>query len=284
MDQLGLRSDGGGSGELNSSDERQKKQQKIITMVCAIFSLTIFVLLTIFFARYTFKNPDPSSCWVVRDVDSSARTRAGVLKKADDLGIDVTEGYPVDMGRVFGIWFAWGFWSNVVAILGAITTFVLTSKNAYAAKVVQAVTSLGYLVNWFVWLAIGTIWRFSKAGTTASGDKLEREFGVSDDAWETQLDAARSKDGYQVSGGSFMKALIMISIVFAFVLILGMAITMIVMCLGSPMPSEDDKDSKAEQRQATANFDDEDREKSDVVYLQNRENMHGSNSFPKPKS
>ncbi len=152
-------------------------------MVCAGIMLTIFVTLTICFARYTFKNPDPDNCWVVRDLDGTAKTRDAVLKKAKSFSVDITEGYPVDMGRVFRIWFSWGFWANALAIVGAVTTFILSAKNQYAAKVTMSCTSLVFLLNFFVWLAIGTVWRFSKAGTIASGDKLEREFGTSDDTW-----------------------------------------------------------------------------------------------------
>ena len=38
--------------------------------------------------------------------------------------------------------------------------------------------------NSLVWLAFGAIWRFSKAGSVASGDKLERLYGTSDEVWD----------------------------------------------------------------------------------------------------
>lgn len=82
MEHLDLRSGSGSGGEVNPTQARKDKQHKIIVMVCAGISLTIFVTLTICFARYTFKNPDPDNCWVVRDLDGTAKTRDAVLKRA----------------------------------------------------------------------------------------------------------------------------------------------------------------------------------------------------------
>ena len=111
-------------------------------------------------------------------------SKATVLEKAKEYSVDITEGYPVDMGRVFRIWYTWGFWANAVAIVGAVATFIISAKNAYASKIVYGCTTIGFLVNYFVWIAIGTVWRFSMAGTAAAGDKLDREPGIKDETWE----------------------------------------------------------------------------------------------------
>ena len=53
-----------------------------------------------------------------------------------------------------------------------------------------------YMTNGLVWLAFGAIWRFSKAGSAASGDKLERTYGTTDAQWDKQVANASEVNGY----------------------------------------------------------------------------------------
>ena len=102
----------------------------------------------------------------------------------------MTEGYPVEMHKVYLAWFLWGFYAKcAMIVLMSITTglYFCTEK---AAVVVGSVSCGLYIANAIVWVACGGIWRFSKGGVIATGDKLERMFGTSDEDWDAQLEAA----------------------------------------------------------------------------------------------
>lgn len=62
-----------------------------------------------------------------------------------------------------------------------------------------------YCIHSVTWMIFGIIWRFSNAGKVASGDRLERLSGQSNDQWLSTLAKSQKEFGYQVSGGRFMK-------------------------------------------------------------------------------
>lgn len=68
-----------------------------------------------------------------------------------------------------------------------------------------------YLINSIVWMTFGVIWRFSKGGKVASGDRLERIPGQTNDQWLDTLSKSQKEFGYQVSGGRFMKIFMLFS-------------------------------------------------------------------------
>jgi len=157
----------------------------IFTGICAFF----FAVVTIFQAVYTFGNPDPTSCWVVRDLQAASLTREGIIAKANSMGVDVVEGYPIEMHKVYHAWFAWGFWANFLIML-ANTTFWGLEKYYYMTKTAligHGVAGSLYCLSSVFWLLFGSIWRFSKAGTVASGDRIERVTGQTDEEWSDTL-------------------------------------------------------------------------------------------------
>jgi len=51
---------------------------------------------------------------------------------ANDLKIEIKEGYPVDMAKLFRTWFMWGFWGSILQILiivAAVPIFTLVKKE-----------------------------------------------------------------------------------------------------------------------------------------------------------
>ena len=150
---------------------------------------------------------------------AASLTKQGITAKANAMGIDIMEGYPIEMHRVYHAWFAWGFWANLLVTLAIGTFWVL--ENYYNK---QAMAIIGYGVsgslfccNSIIWLLFGSIWRFSKAGTIASGDRIERLYGQTDDQFDDILAKSKKEFGYQLTGGSFMKG---------FLLMAGWAITL----------------------------------------------------------
>lgn len=170
--------------------------QKAVAIVGGTVVVGLFATATVFTGIYAFNNPDPDRCWVIRDLESTARTKAEAIATANAVGIEIPEGYPVDMAGIYVTWFLWGFYAKV-----AIASLMVVAAGVYMAAeqagIITAGISCGlYLSNMIVWLAAGGIWRFSKAGITASGDRLEREQGVTDEEWAAQRESARVRQGY----------------------------------------------------------------------------------------
>ena len=96
------------------------------------------------------------------------------------MGIDITEGYPQEMHRIYVAWFAWGFWSHLIYFVTSLVVMVIWNVKMNIAKMIGGLNCCIFTTNSLIWLAFGAIWRFSKAGIVASGDKLERLYGTTD--------------------------------------------------------------------------------------------------------
>lgn len=161
-----------------------------------VVTIVVFITITYFLGGYAYNNPDPNKCWVVRDLHTAGKSKADVIARSTAMGIDVTDGYPMEMHQVYVLWFLWGFWAKVVFV----GLFAIIVPAGYFApkmgQVLGGLTCASYLINGGIWLAFGAIWRFSKAGIVASADKLERPQNISDDAWRGSLDQSAEVNGY----------------------------------------------------------------------------------------
>ena len=151
----------------------------IATFVCIVSSVIVVVLLAIL----TFNSPDPNSCWVIADMDKTERTREQAIISATQLGIQVTQGYPIEMHKVFHAWVAWGFYTSIVFMSVFIFAVILMKYKEKAGQVLSAVNFGFSMTNFIVWIVLGTVWRFSTAGSIAAGGKLEKPLGMTDEAW-----------------------------------------------------------------------------------------------------
>ena len=150
------------------------------------------------------------------------------------MGIDIVDGYPVEMHKVYVAWFLWGFWSQIALIIISIICFIVYRVKEGPGKIFGAVFFSLYWINTFIWLACGGIWRFSKAGIVASGDKLERMYGITDAQWNQSLDAAQATNGYQVNSGRFMKIYLMLMAWIIILFLLMSMVTFLTMCCCDP--------------------------------------------------
>jgi hypothetical protein len=115
----------------------------------------------------------------------TARTKAEIIDTANTNDVDVTEGYPVEMHKIYVAWFLWGFYSKIaMVVLMGITSAVYCFAEK-ASIIVGSISCGLYISNAIVWLSCGGVWRFSKAGVIAAGDKLDRQAGVSNEDWES---------------------------------------------------------------------------------------------------
>ena len=155
----------------------------IATFICIVSSVIVVVLLAIL----TFNSPDPNTCWVIVGMDKSERTREQAIISATQLGVQVPQGYPVEMHKVFHAWVAWGFYTSVVFMSIFIFAIILMKYKEKAGQVISAVNFGISMTNFVIWVLLGTIWRFSAAGNIAAGGLLEKPVGMTDDVWSQQL-------------------------------------------------------------------------------------------------
>ena len=94
---------------------------------------------------------------------------------AERLNIKVSRGYPLNMAKIFRIWFISGFFGLLLWVGLAIPLWQVNLwkiKN----KVDQGLLFLLHCcmtVMITIWLLLGGFWRFSNAGRVVSGDLIE---------------------------------------------------------------------------------------------------------------
>ena len=97
------------------------------------------VIVVVLLAILTFNSPDPNSCWVIADMDKTERTREQAIISATQLGIQVTQGYPIEMHKVFHAWVAWGFYTSVFFMSIFIFSVILMKYKERAGQVLSAI-------------------------------------------------------------------------------------------------------------------------------------------------
>lgn len=161
---------------------------KVGCMVAAVMTLALFGTATVYLGIYGYNNPDPESCWVVRDLDTGFKTKLETEARAKAIEIDIAEGYPMEMHKVYLTWFLWGFWANMILIIMGCISFLISYASENIKKVLDFISCGLYVTNGAVWIAFGTVWRFSQPGQVAAGEKLARNADVSDDAWTKSVE------------------------------------------------------------------------------------------------
>ena len=158
----------------------------------AILGITAFCLTTVYLYIYGYKNPDPLQAFVVKDLETTEKTAILAVQRANAMGVAVTQGYPLEMHKVFTRWFKWGFYAHIIFAGVALLNhwFLICSRKAY--KILTTITVASFSVFLLVWGYFGTLKRFSKGGLVAAGDYLEQpeDEEVSDELWEQQLEAS----------------------------------------------------------------------------------------------
>jgi hypothetical protein len=157
---------------------------KVIGTVIAALVAGVFITVSYYLYVYSYDNPDPNSCWVMKDLQSAAKTKATVIAKGAEMNVAPSEGYPVEMHKIYLAWFRWGFWSSVVISVLFVVFGGLMAAKKPVGNIIGGISCGIYLLNVIIWLAFGAIWRYSPAGKTASGDFLVREGGIGDSYWD----------------------------------------------------------------------------------------------------
>lgn len=158
-------------------------------MYGSIATLGVFSVLYLVFigylGTYGYSNPDAKNAFYIEGLDSVAVSQQDARDQAALLNVAVRAGYPIDMGHLFRTWFLWGFWGSVfqVCILATLIPLCLFVKQIKLFNVIALTLQGVVFVNNVAWFLLGFFWRFSRAGRVASGEKLERDGNITDEAW-----------------------------------------------------------------------------------------------------
>ena len=213
-----------------------KGSKTLVTIGAILGFVTIvtFIVVLVFLGIFSFNNSDPNSVWIVRDFESAERSRDAVIAAANASGVDITEGYPVEFHKLFSTWFLWGFWASLTyAILFMAFGGITAASPKVGSILVSTITGL-FCTNSLVWLICGFVWRFSKAGSIAAGDKLEKGPGVADDVWKQQLQASSEANGFQLKGGAFMGIYLTAMLILFATIVVGFVVGCMVLCCCDP--------------------------------------------------
>jgi len=135
----------------------------------------LFLVLVIYLYSYGYNNPDPATCWVVKGVDSTALTRDEITAKAASLGVEIPDGYPVEMHKVYVAWAQWGFWTQFILIIVTIASLVVANFAPVIFAYMSSITGLVWFISTVLWIVFGGITRYTFGGIVAAGDKLVKE-------------------------------------------------------------------------------------------------------------
>ena len=262
------------------TDPKNWTAGKICGLIGSVIILTLFIVLTVYCGVYAYNSPDPANAWIIKGIDSPSLTKEAAVDKATAEGITVPEGYPIDMHKVFVAWATWGFWQNLVVV----TIFALGVAIGTCAPKVFAIlgslSGLAWMLGTILWLVFGGIWRYSNGGQIASGDRLEKPDGSTDDAWKASLDAASKANGYQLASGKFMATIFGLLGGVIFLIICVCAIAGCLMCCCgmdtaainkyAQMPQDDKEEADKEQQNEPIVESDHNEELNDQLGLNDK--------------
>lgn len=144
------------------------------------------------------------------------------------------------MHRLYLAWFTWGFYLKIGFVAALAIAGALSFYSKKVAMTTGGISMAVYALNAAGWLVAGGIWRFSNAGSVASGEKLDRPAGVSDEDWAASIELSTATNGYQISSAKFIKAYVIFGIVLVSVaLIAGIIGAFVMMC----SPTKDEESS-----------------------------------------
>ena len=161
-----------------------------------------------------------------------------MVQSAKTLSVEITEGYPIEMHKIFSVWFIWGFWTSLTYLTIFAIGLLVAKKSVKYGKIIISTISGFFCTNAVIWLVMGMVWRFSKAGSVASGDRLERTYGTSDKVWAQQMQASADANGYQLKGGMFMKIYLLAMFVLIGTILVAFVIGFHILCFCDPRKSK----------------------------------------------
>lgn len=224
-------------------------ERKALSIIVASILFAVYTVFIIYLGLYAYGNPDPYHCFYIDGLDTPGTSKANAKDLAEDRGIEVRTGYPIDMAHLFQTWFIWGFWDKMlqISIIAVFLPmqFMSKTRHVHVQKIAFFILQALSILSFLIWFTVGFFWRFSRAGRVASGDKLERVAGVTDQAWQDSLEKAVSADGYQIKSGAFMAIYLGLMLVLTIIVVTFSSVTAtLCCCLGGKNKKNDDSMEK----------------------------------------
>ena len=189
----------------------------VISCICSLACLSIFLTFVIYLGIYAFDNPD-NEAWYqsysgpvngetveIAGLTPTAEFPAGLPFPTTDLTLEA-----VPVHARFVTWFTWGFLNTMLCCTfccGAVLISRVAQSLVGCCFCLMACTNC----SGFVWYIMGLVWRLNKAGRFASGDILP--YGVPDwPTYEAAIEATPEDQMLlQLQSGQFMWVYFVIS-------------------------------------------------------------------------
>lgn len=168
---------------------------------------------------------------MIKGVDSASLTRDEIQSKAETLGIEIPDGYPIEMHKVYTAWALWGFWTQFILIIVTIASLVVANFAPIVFAYMSSITGLGWFISSLLWVIFGAIWRYSWGGTVAAGDRLVREDNESTEDYDKRRLEAALSNGYQLKSGAFLGTILTILSTIGFLILWVFAISGCLICV-----------------------------------------------------
>ena len=87
--------------------------RKVLSITLVSVFVVAYAVFVIYLGLFAYGNPDPSNCFFIDEMDTTATSKFAAVTMAIDRGIRVRKGYPINMAHLFRTWFLWGFWDKI---------------------------------------------------------------------------------------------------------------------------------------------------------------------------
>ena len=124
-------------------------------IVSGVFAGIWLLTISVFLFIYAYANPDPKSCWVADNIDTTELTKENLIQRAAAMGVQLGDGFPVDIHAIYTSWFLWGFWAHVFFASSIMGSFVVMEWNASAFKWIVISFCSIFALNQVIWLIVG---------------------------------------------------------------------------------------------------------------------------------
>lgn len=156
---------GGGNGRPMSFKKRLIYNTQYIhkpNLCTAFLNLITNTTMTVFFALYTFRNPDSPTCWAWNQSDAAIVNPIGIPGA-------------IDVSRWFRMWFIAGMIISGACVLYTILTWAFVATRKRSLMRASNILWLLCLVCNLVWTICGTVARFKHVGRVCSGDYFDQD-------------------------------------------------------------------------------------------------------------
>ena len=94
----------------SQTDLKNAETSRMCAMSVGTVVFIVFVIMTVYLGVYGYNGVDPNECWVISGLNTAGITKDDAISKANAAGVPISNGYPIDMHKIFTVWCRWGMW------------------------------------------------------------------------------------------------------------------------------------------------------------------------------